>query len=225
MPRLRGEISHVLERDWAPSLEEWDDNERVLLRRIAQRWPRDRDPSTLGKTELDDIGPEPARVIALALACNVPSILPAAFYHLNRIYQHPKPPRVAPGPQHRSFVPDCLPAEALHTLLFGRESLARFVTESRFNVAHSACCTDIVHQWWSDVALRAVCEGSLRLDPLQAFAQLIADASASKAPASACDNCRSQLYDSLAKLRQELWDRLPRWFRVPHSSARREGSS
>ncbi|KZV82061.1 hypothetical protein EXIGLDRAFT_779009, partial [Exidia glandulosa HHB12029] len=153
MPLLCTEIVRILERDWPTTLDEWDDNERILQRRISQK-SRDPTKKRFDKAQLDDIGPEPARIIALALECNVRSILPAAFYHLKRIYQHPKPPIGVPGPQHRTFVPDCLPAEALHALLLGRESIACFVTQSRFNVnmTHSTCCAEVVQQWWTDIA-------------------------------------------------------------------------
>ncbi|KAH7099293.1 hypothetical protein BKA62DRAFT_710025 [Auriculariales sp. MPI-PUGE-AT-0066] len=225
MRALRQEVITVLERDWPRTLPSWDDNEREIQHRIALYWQSGRTVSTLAATELDQLGPEPATIVSLALECNVASILPAAFYHLNRVYQVPKAHKLLsiPGPQNRTFIPHLLPEHVLHALLLGRESLARFASEARFNTddlstsftasGDTTCCAG-VRTWWQDVGVRRVSEGPWRLDPLQGIERMVREIEDENSPRDICVNCRVKLRGSLVNLRTELWNRLPRWFRV-----------
>jgi len=62
--------------------------------------------------------------------------------------------------------------------------------------------------------VRKVSEGPWRLDPLQALDRLTRELEANKEPKNACQKCHAQTKASLMALRKELWNRLPRWFRV-----------
>lgn len=79
---IRKKIVERLESDWPQTVSAWERLESEI--------------TTMGDQEdalehpgpffaLDDILPEPATAIRLARDCNIPSILPAAFYHLSRL--------------------------------------------------------------------------------------------------------------------------------------------
>lgn len=74
-----------LESDWPQTIEAWQRLEHEIegMREDARGgvWNGTRGPSL----ELDNALPEPASAIRLARECNIPSILPPAFYHLSRL--------------------------------------------------------------------------------------------------------------------------------------------
>lgn len=81
---IRQRIVKQLEEDWPQTIDQWERLEAEVERAQSQHRYRSRsakDPGAL----IDDIFPEPASAICLARECNIPSILPAAFYHLTRI--------------------------------------------------------------------------------------------------------------------------------------------
>jgi len=72
---LHRTLVKMLEEDWPTTLEAWDENEKYLYDL----------QSDMPEPFLDGITPEPCAAIRLAMRCHVPSILPAAFYHLVRL--------------------------------------------------------------------------------------------------------------------------------------------
>jgi hypothetical protein len=76
-------IDHI-ELDWPQSLWNWDQIERETdsLRKI---WHKREPELGCPRPYIDDCLPEPASAIRLARECDIPSILPAAFYHLSRL--------------------------------------------------------------------------------------------------------------------------------------------
>lgn len=73
---LRNYVIKCLARDWPTTLKDWDKVEDKI---IDQRF------STSKGVPWDDIAPSPAAAIRLARHCNIPQILPMAFYALSRL--------------------------------------------------------------------------------------------------------------------------------------------
>ncbi|KDQ50636.1 hypothetical protein JAAARDRAFT_74091 [Jaapia argillacea MUCL 33604] len=74
---LRSQIVKHIGTDWPSTPSHWD----VLEDHIESTKRRNRTDSIF-----DTRPPEPAAAIRLARGCNIPGILPAAFYHLSRIH-------------------------------------------------------------------------------------------------------------------------------------------
>ena len=74
-------ILSLLECDWPQSLRQWDNLEDEIAM-LESSWMNQSPPPSI---HLDDCLPEPAAAIRLARECDVPNILPAAFYHLSRL--------------------------------------------------------------------------------------------------------------------------------------------
>ena len=75
-----------------------------------------------GLHQLDDLYPEPATAIQLARACNVPHILPAAFYHLSRISLYDDWDEI----RRSDDIPDCGQQSALWMHLSAQDFLCLF---------------------------------------------------------------------------------------------------
>lgn len=82
---LRKQIVDRLESDWPQTLLDWEIQQaevaalKEYLTRQDSKWV------FLKRYAVDEVFPEPASAIRLARDCNVPSILPAAFYQLSRL--------------------------------------------------------------------------------------------------------------------------------------------
>lgn len=83
---LRQRIVAHFEADWPESLWQWDRLE-AEIRAMVDTWHEEHRCATNLKY-LDDHLPEPASAIRLARECDIPNILPAAFYHLSRLSIH-----------------------------------------------------------------------------------------------------------------------------------------
>lgn len=79
IPTIRKQLIPRLEQDWPPTLFHWDTLE-LEISGLLSLWSDDPLPSYF-----DDYLPEPASALRLGFECAVPSILPSAFYHLNRL--------------------------------------------------------------------------------------------------------------------------------------------
>ncbi|TDL17690.1 hypothetical protein BD410DRAFT_794168 [Rickenella mellea] len=75
---LRKRIVDHIKEDWPATINEWD-----IVEFAVQTFKRN-DP----QEALDNHFPEPGAAIQLARLCNIPEILPAAFYHLSRLHQN-----------------------------------------------------------------------------------------------------------------------------------------
>lgn len=86
MEHLRHRIIMHVEADWPQSLWQWDRLE-AEIRAMRESWHEEHESPSSGKY-IDDHLPEPASAIRLARECDIPSILPASFYHLSRLSIH-----------------------------------------------------------------------------------------------------------------------------------------
>ncbi|KAG2070568.1 hypothetical protein BDR04DRAFT_1018505 [Suillus decipiens] len=77
MDHLQDQIIRHIEVDWPQSLWQWDMLEAEILL-MEETWYDE-----YMNAPIDDYLPEPPSAIWLARKCNIPSILPATFYHLS----------------------------------------------------------------------------------------------------------------------------------------------
>ncbi|TFY80782.1 hypothetical protein EWM64_g3230 [Hericium alpestre] len=135
---LRQLIVDRLEADWPLTLEKWDALEDMTM---SQRSHHYRFPGPF----IDDLFPEPASAIRLAHDFDIPTILPAAFYHLLRIpvaddwnllhKDSPKATAEALWTGRRTAKWDLLRAEDLLTVLRGRDALLRALNAKMFSIS------------------------------------------------------------------------------------------
>jgi hypothetical protein len=79
MDHLQDRIVRHVEADWPQSLWQWDMLEAEILV-MEETWCNE-----YKNGPIDDYLPEPTSAIRLARECDIPSILPATFYHLSHL--------------------------------------------------------------------------------------------------------------------------------------------
>ncbi|KAG2130314.1 uncharacterized protein EDB93DRAFT_1094950 [Suillus bovinus] len=204
---LRHEVVQQLEADWPTSLARWDRLEGEIAGLI------DSDGDSMCP---EDPLPDPASAIQLARECQVPTILPAAFYHLSRLSircQPDKPSRCKPWRRTANW--GLLTARDLRCLLLGREGL-RQVTDSMLTTETGDVESQI--HWMVDR-----CRGSQRIEVMNkireecqstpdVLATLRGHATAEKL--LICHICHSWIRDRLKQVRHALWTKLPTLFQL-----------
>ncbi|KAH7102982.1 hypothetical protein BKA62DRAFT_655587 [Auriculariales sp. MPI-PUGE-AT-0066] len=209
---LRDRIIEILEDDWPSSLEAWNANERITRLRME----------TL---DLRDCFPEPASIIRLARDCNVPSLLPAAFYHANELIRE-DPTRITEDKQ--QFEMSLLSREDLGALIIGREAMRMFLSKwlmtmpnnytgengprcgsalSRSSPTRDARCCNAIPLWW----LREFLEPGFQkllwpIDHLELFQQEL------ERDNRICVACRAWLVLQFKGCTEHIWHMLPEWF-------------
>ncbi|EJD54076.1 hypothetical protein AURDEDRAFT_133681 [Auricularia subglabra TFB-10046 SS5] len=212
---LRERIVQILEADWPLTLEAWNANEKVTRSRMES-------------LDLRECFPEPASIIRLARDCNVPSILPAAFYHLNELYREDDSKLDI---DKRQYEPSLLSLADMHALVVGRESMRSFLCKwlielpISYSVAETgpACltspnkdgrrCCDAIHHWW----MRDFLEPSLQrilwpIDHLELFQREL------ETDPRICTMCRGWLAAQFQHACSVIWRALPEWFLLEEST-------
>lgn len=82
---IRRIVLERLESDWPQSLSDWRRLEAEIEVMEHDAWTHVEDPASMVSLHLDRSLAEPASAIRLAQECNIPSILPAAYYQLSRL--------------------------------------------------------------------------------------------------------------------------------------------
>ncbi|KAG2028836.1 hypothetical protein BDR03DRAFT_882568 [Suillus americanus] len=210
MNQLRLEVVHQLEADWPTSLARWDQLEGEIAG-LA-----DSDGDSMCSLSTEDPLPDPASAIQLAHECQVPTILPAAFYHLSRLTircQLDKPSRCKPWRRTANW--GLLTAGDLRRLLLGREGLLQ-IADSMLSTGASDVDSQI--HWMVDR-----CRGSQRIevmDKIRGECQSAPDILATLRGCTAmeelptCQICRRRIRDRLKQVRHALWTRLPKLFQL-----------
>jgi len=205
MSSLRKRFISILQADWPYEIEDWDDNETEIAKAVGEKLPF----------------PEPARVIRLARECNVPSLLPAAFYHLGRCYDA----GLYGESEYNEPEINLLATEDWHCLLRGRDMiraelaayLCNFLVERRAIDAKSICshsppdrpdswgCKQSVREWWTATCFQALPK-VLFVDPLEELNVL--SRKVDSAPSAICKYCRPWMKQYLMDQRHCLWANL-----------------
>ncbi|KAH7905914.1 hypothetical protein BJ138DRAFT_1105594 [Hygrophoropsis aurantiaca] len=219
MDRMRNHIVSLLERDWPQTLWHWDSLEDEIDRLICT-WDDSGSP-THPDSRLDDYFPEPAAAICLAREFSVPSILPAAFYHLSRLSIRDdwastrRCPSSDPGAQwQRTAKWELLPSEDLICLLSGREKLKGFAAEilglEGFpSDAHEDIeCEPLALR----VFLQKIYEACGDTNDILAVLRRFAEGRSQLDPKKLCFLCRDMVQDQTKDLRTRIWTELAEVF-------------
>jgi len=176
---------------------------------------------------IDDYLPEPASAIRLARECDIPSILPAAFYHLSRLSIedswrnahtssiNPVEPEV---PHRHSFYGNrtadwtILSAQDYICLLRGKAKLASvadrlFSSSHMGNVQHSADVCSLSQGLTLLADIRETCRRSPDiLDTLRRFLGRAAFKN------QVCSACKLYIQADLGRVRHSIWAEMPKYF-------------
>lgn len=222
---LRRRIILHLEQDWPTTIWQWDRMENEI-HGIIGTWSNTQQPLPFSEN-LDDHLPEPASAIRLARDCDVPSILPAAFYQLSRLSvchdrldTHNNSNRIA--------VPSCesrfnsrrtadwsvLTSEDFICLLRGQVNLAMasqdLLTshwESVYRHTDDQCSTS--QQYALMMKIREKCAHSH--DILYTLRQILEQKSFGD---SICSACTVRIEGELGRFRAAIWSKLPEYFHL-----------
>ncbi|GJJ13668.1 hypothetical protein Clacol_007924 [Clathrus columnatus] len=214
---LRERIVDLLERDWPSELSFWDINE---AERIAKE--------ESGEFETEELMPDPCAAIRLARKCNVPSILPAALYHLSRIQgisdcHLPDSLKKTFSGEIRGQTADfsLLSTEDSRCLLVGRDAILHLF-EHYLKKAHNEVWSSIKrsvlnHDNCQRFSWRF--EDKLRLevlrynsDPLSVMKRDLNSDEVRNLAELPCDSCLEDFFSSLNENRINFWDKLPSLF-------------
>lgn len=222
MEKLRKRIVLHMEGDWPQSLWQWDSLEHEIREMTTDLHESDGvQPFT---KSIDDYLPEPASAIRLARDCNIPSILPAAFYHLSRlsVFHDRRKTRLRSNEEsydHSDHLSDdqrsadwnVLSSTDYICLLKGQAKLATVSRELfevvRFSDYHPDDTCSLSRDLTLLGEMREVCGNSL--DVLEASRQYSERKSFGD---HVCSNCTRYIRKELRGFRQALWRKLPEYF-------------
>lgn len=206
--RMREQIQGHLESDWPQTLKEWDKLEREI--------------EFMGNDSgaHDNCLPETVATIKLARQFDIPSILPAAFYHLSRLSilndwdkAHADPSTHIRNPTKRTAQWGLLSAKDFHCLLLGKAELAEFL-QGCIDVGGLRHQKDSI--WGGKTSLDGECEAGKGLwkdlcdrcsrsaDPLA----LLRSSVGSKVAEVKCSTCTKRLVEEIARARAKVWEKL-----------------
>jgi hypothetical protein len=214
MDHFRNRIVEHIELDWPKTIYQWDLLE-TEIRSIRSLWTVERRNEPDQIAFIDDHLPEPASAIRLARDCDIPSILPAAFYHLSRlspVYDDWHGLRQeTQGDSRRTAKWELLATEDFICLLKGRERLSEavcelqfaqvFDSEDHYGVDCNASERRKVIQEIRDQCQRSrdILQTARRLQEKLAYGQI-------------CGLCYSSVRQELTRFRRQLWLQLPEFF-------------
>ena len=218
IPHIRTQLIPRLEQDWPPTLFRWDSLE-VEIEGLKNVWKDDPIPSYF-----DDYLPEPASAIRLGFECDLPSILPAAFYHLSRltITQDRRALRKDPENVKHSELSrrtadwGALAASDFIHLMKGQLQLSLAVDEMvldeprlyslpKEHFVQGGCSLDGQWDFWNEIK-RSCKKTHDVLKMLNECVQRV------QSRTEFCCACRLDIQRALKHMRQELWSRLPEYF-------------
>ena len=223
MDHFRHRIVEHLELDWPQSLDQWDKLEdEIHSIKISGHTQQSNDPR-LQWTYPDDRLPEPASAIRLGRDCEVPSILPAAFYHISRLSilndWHDVRRKLDSSSIHHELYDGCrtakwnlLAAEDLVCLLKGRERLAMAASEM-LQIVHP----EEDEHWPNEYCIRRCFRVTEDIQNACRYSRDILCVTRlymerGRLTEQTCQLCRTSIQQALSSFRHQLWARLPEIF-------------
>ncbi|KAI0055909.1 hypothetical protein BV25DRAFT_1832822 [Artomyces pyxidatus] len=204
---IRDIIVKALKTEWPSSLSQWEFLRTQSEGKSGYQWP---EGYLLDQTSLF---PNPAKIIQLATDCNVPDLLPAAYYDLACVTEMEFDTEDC-----RSFDLSPLSKEALEILIRGKISLRSSFYQYVVETGHACLCNRdcmksfrIQHLAHAFGATDAVAYLSLAIERVHASED-------------ASPNCRKEMERRLREVKHHIWAGLPYYFRLtsiitPSSSA------
>jgi hypothetical protein len=213
MDALRQAIIADVDRIWPSTLRQWDVADLHIQFRMHSMRRNFYDDLDRGLHQLNDLYPEPATAIQLARTCNVPHILPAAFYHLSRISLYDDWDEIRHSdddiPDHgqQSALWMQLSAQDLLCLFKGKQKLQGVARDVLCLLDCPVCCSSPCHRSSFIDQLRGECKSSA--DILCTVRLYIDKAYQGD---GLCAACSFDISHELINFRQQLWKKLPEIF-------------
>ncbi|TDL17683.1 hypothetical protein BD410DRAFT_794158 [Rickenella mellea] len=192
---IRECIVAQIEDDWPMTLAQWDSMNSYVDLLIDQR------------DGGEDHFLEPAAAIQVAKACNIPRILPAAYYHLSRFY---------PSEEHfedrgifRLAKWELLVADDLMRLMKARDHLEGTMRWQPWripspNCASSTICSKRATELWTEIRYQS----QASRDPLDVLRDFLKE-NLNRSPFNEiCDECSDLIEVRSKKLRETIWNDL-----------------
>ncbi|KDQ62283.1 hypothetical protein JAAARDRAFT_189625 [Jaapia argillacea MUCL 33604] len=218
IPHIRSRLIKVLEADWSPTLEGWDRNEKEI-RRIIDAVPADRNA--------DEYLTEPGSIIRLAEDLDIPSVLPAAYYHLSRIFHQDA------SKFHRTAQIHFLTTEDFRRVIVGRKKLGDALAadfdswiKSKRPLGRECNGDDVtkdewecrldVRRWWKD-RLVELARKNNNLDPLEILTEMRDDLRLLR-DSKFCISCSDWMAEQIKAARISMWNKLQNFFQIPDPS-------
>lgn len=232
MEALRSRIVTQLQHDWPSTLDGWDVSEdRYQSIKVSHDLCPDKRPW------LFDLMPDPASAIWLGTTCDVPQILPAAFYHLCRIKAKNDFDMLFAMPNFQDVPFVCCELYARWELLSTRDLRVCLVAREFFNtqvqmskhsnIFHPKVYDDVyvldkIHSKRSYERCRDICQeihhsfSSKYLSDNDILGRLRSYTNPRLLGEEwgLCDDCADHVAKQVKRMRQEIWDMLPRLFGI-----------
>ena len=205
--RIHDQVKGHLESDWPQTLRDWDNLEKDI------KFMTD-DPDAVGL--IDDHFPEPAAAIKVARQFDIPSILPAAFYHLSRLSilddwdktgMVPSEYKSTQNHTRRTARWMLLSAQDFRCFLLAKAKFAEIVREwkdlpGRHKVRSGRGTEEceVAERLWKDIHDRCL-QSTDPLALLQSRIEFVMGG-------DYCQTCANGLRDKIRALRREIWDKL-----------------
>ncbi|TFY54801.1 hypothetical protein EVG20_g9559 [Dentipellis fragilis] len=213
---LRTLLVGRLEDDWPQTLLQWDSLEADISGRLEAYKAHG-----LAGCELEDNFPEPGSAIEVARQCNIPSILPAAFYHLSRIsidYDWDNVREAFADPPDdwysgtRSARWSRIAREDFVCLLQGRVQLSRYLDEELSppypsDHGRGACTSGHWNTFWYQLSEECKRDQDV-------LGTLNLQAKTTVAVEGLCFSCQHRVSDEIEKYRDEIWRQIPAFFQL-----------
>ncbi|KAI0055896.1 hypothetical protein BV25DRAFT_1894861 [Artomyces pyxidatus] len=203
-PLIRKVIADILEMEWPQQLDDWDRVQGVLNEKIDSLYGEEED--------VTPYYPNPSRAIRLATDCDIPNVLPIAYYDLMRLLNDVDR---ALESQTRDFDTSALTADELRKLITGqtllqktfRGSIKKFKPPHTPSCAKDHACQHAVSKWLDRQQIRYRGQESDPLRWLETASRWCDDSRI-----TVCPECRMWMSDTLESIRRKLWLGLPEYF-------------
>ncbi|KIJ42401.1 hypothetical protein M422DRAFT_208903 [Sphaerobolus stellatus SS14] len=226
---LRQRIVELLQGDWPASLEDWEsahEERKAIVTGARSKPSKNKHISEIYGQAAAKCLPDPCSAISLASSCNVPSILPAAFYDLSKIAgmvryklwdgdgnhfgNHTADLQLL---SHKDFIRLTFGRKALSQLFIYRHHNIKTDVLNHLKPEHSCdkkkepvTCAEQFKNLQLTLENNVLCQGTfLELDNV--FESIMQDSKH-----TVCAQVHHRYKPGLLQLRTELWRRLPEFF-------------
>jgi hypothetical protein len=198
---LRDQIIKHLERDWPSTIDDWDRvDDETHKKQLAVL------------QSLDGVVPDPVYAILLARPCDVPQILPTAFYVLSR--QPTKPKRCPASGKAHIHSRSLLDIDDMENLALGRENIAcKIGSYDLLDIDNWYCtgvCEGYIWTFWGEFLQGMIVDK----DPLRVLLSELRGLRNSfpEYGVNLCDFCQHKMADNIIDARSALFDSLSDMF-------------
>jgi hypothetical protein len=218
-------LTPIVAQQWPNKLDDWDKLEDDIGATMKNTPPG---------TTINDISPDPAPAIRLGHDCNLPQLLPIAYYHLSRLYTDADSDKVDPDWQPSVLVGsfwttrprrDCLSRRSLlsnydrEIVALGRERMTRWMAKQAWQVFHQWTCQSGechnlgVYTFWCELQMDIMTRMDI-LSTLRDTMNRVHDVHSNDG--YVCSPCRGLIEYRLGDVREKFFTILPLFFGMGH---------